>query len=97
MKMQEEDKSYDEILELSEICHYQSKEFAQDMKLRDRLEQNQRKDLGKLIDDFNSVFSNEPGTTDLIKHEIKLTSMVPVRSEHYPVPYFVRNSQGKKK
>ena len=33
------------------------------------------------------MFTEAPGTTDLVQHHIKLTSDEPVRSRPYPVPY----------
>ena len=50
-----EDSSDDEILELPEINRYQPKNSAEDMNLGDTLDENQKKDLGKLVNDFNSV------------------------------------------
>ena len=71
--MQKKDTNNDKILELRKIDRYQSKNFVQDVKQGETLD---LRDLGKQVDDFNSVFSNELRTTDLIKHKIKLTSMV---------------------
>ena len=38
------------------------------------------------------LFTEAPGTTDLVQHHIKLTSDEPVRSRPYPVPYSMRES-----
>ena len=38
------------------------------------------------------MFTEAPGTTDLVQHHIKLTSDEPVRSRPYPVPYSMRES-----
>ena len=41
---------------------------------------------------FQSLFTDAPGTTSLAQHHIKLTSDQPVRSRPYPVPYSLRES-----
>ena len=40
-----------------------------------------------LANQFSSLFTKAPGTTDLVHHHIKLTSNEPVRSRPYAVPY----------
>ena len=52
-------------------------------------QQNEFKDLAK---QFTNLFTEAPGTTDLVQHHIKLTSDEPVRSRPYPVPYSMRES-----
>ena len=37
----------------------------------------------KLVDEFNDLFTPDPGMTDVIQHQIKLTSEVPVTSKPY--------------
>ena len=48
-----------------------------------------------LANQFLSLFTEAPGTTDLAQHHIKLTSDEPVRSRPYPVPYSMRESLNK--
>ena len=38
------------------------------------------------------MFTEAPGTTDLVQHHIKLNLDEPVRSRPYPVPYSMRES-----
>ena len=45
-----------------------------------------------LVNEFQSLFTEAPGTTSLAQHHIKLTSDQPVRSRPYPVPYSLRES-----
>ena len=40
-----------------------------------------------LANQFQSLFTEAPGTTSLGQHDIKLTSDQLVRSRPYPVPY----------
>ena len=41
---------------------------------------------------FTNLFTEAPGTTDLVQHHIKLTSDEPFRSRPYAVPYSIRES-----
>ena len=43
-----------------------------------------------LIEEFNDVMSEKPGFTELVKHDIILTSTEPVKSKIYPVPLHLR-------
>ena len=45
-----------------------------------------------LAHQFSSLFTEAPGTTNLVQHHIKLTSEEPVRSKPYQVPYSLRES-----
>lgn len=48
--------------------------------------------LRDLVYKYSVVFTDKPGTCDLVEHHINLTSDVPVRSKPYPIPYHVRES-----
>ena len=52
----------------------------------------QRAEFMDLANEFQSLFTEAPGTTNLAQHHIKLTSDQPVRSRPYPVPYSLRES-----
>ena len=45
-----------------------------------------------LLGQYKYVFTDKPGSTNLIEHEIKLISDHPVRSNPYVVPFAVRDS-----
>ena len=45
-----------------------------------------------LAQEFSNLFTDAPGTTNLVQHHINLTSSEPVRSKPYPVPYSMRES-----
>ena len=45
-----------------------------------------------LAQEFSSLFTEAPGTTNLVQHHINLTSNEPVKSKPYPVPYSMRES-----
>ena len=68
-----------------------SKETLDDVKINTELDTNQAKEVSKLLKDFSDVFTDIPGTTDLVEHDIVLTSSQPVRSRPYPVPYALKH------
>ena len=47
----------------------------------------QEKQVRELLQDYSNVLTDLPGKTNLVEHDIKLTSEVPVRSKPYPVPH----------
>ena len=62
-------------------------ETYKDVAINPDLDEQQKRDLSKLLVEFKDIFSDLPGYTKLVKHEIDLTSTVPVRSKPYPIPY----------
>lgn len=75
-----------------EIGGYVAKESVKDVAIGDNLTQEQRAEFMDLANEFQSLFTEAPGTTSLAQHHIKLTSDQPVRSRPYPVPYSLRES-----
>ena len=69
----------------------ESKENIQDIKVNRDLNESQTTEVRALLSSFTEVFTDIPGTTDIVEHEIVLTSLHPVRSRPYPVPYALRN------
>ena len=68
-----------------------SKETLEDVKINNDMDKDQEADVKLLLKDFIDVFSDIPGTTDLVEHDIVLTSTEPIRSRPYPVPYALKN------
>ena len=82
-----------EILEdIPEIGCYSPKESWRDVKFGKNLDENKKAELMFLLGQYKDVFTDKPGSTNLIEHEIKLTSDHPVRSNPYVVPFAVRDS-----
>ena len=75
-----------------EIGCYDAKESVADVATRSNLTDKQLSEFMDLANQFSSLFTEAPGTTDLTQHHIKLTSDEPVRSRPYPVPYSMRAS-----
>ena len=64
-----------------------AKETIDDVTLDSQLSSEQRSELSDVLKDYVSVFSDLPGTIDLVQHKIELTSDQPVCSKPYPVPF----------
>ena len=62
------------------------------MRLGDSLSEEERAQAHEVITAFQSVFSDNPGRTNLIQHKIELTSSQPIRCKPYPLPYNMRES-----
>ena len=71
---------------------YVAKESVNDVTIGDNLSLQQRAEFMDLANEFQSLFTEAPGTTGLAQHHIKLTSDQSVRSMPYPVPYSLRES-----
>ena len=55
--------------------------------LDERITFQMRKELFKVLDDYKSIFTDIPGHTHLVKHEIRLTTDQPFRCVPYRVPH----------
>ncbi len=42
--------------------------------------------------EYKHIFTDKPGTTDLVQHEVTLTSSEPVRTKPYPIPFAMRDT-----
>ena len=75
-----------------EIGGYAPKESIQDVTAGLNITDEQRAEFMDLAHQFSSLFTEAPGTMNLVQHDIKLTSDETVRSRPYPVPYSLRES-----
>ena len=53
---------------------------ALDCHISDTLTEEQRSKVTALVSEFSDVLSDKPGLTNLVKHDITLTSSEPIRS-----------------
>ena len=51
----------------------------------------QRAEVEALIEQYPDVLTSVPGRTDLIQHDIKLSTSEPIRSKGYPVLFKARD------
>ena len=75
--------------ENSDAVYYstEQKETCRDVNVNPELHPDQRRRLWELICEYGDVFYDVPTTTQLLEHEIKLTSKEPVYSKPYKIPY----------
>ena len=60
------------------------------MQISENLTAEQQADVTRLLDEFQCIFTDMPGTTHLAKHKIELTTKSPIRVRPYPIPYAKR-------
>ena len=69
---------------------YTAKETVRDVQVGQELSSEQKQQVDSLLFQFPDVFTDIPGTTELVEHEIAVTSDQPIRSKQYPVPYALK-------
>lgn len=60
-----------------------SEVMLEQLNLEPRLSEAQKEDLRRIVSEFKQVFSDRPGNTTVIKHDIELTSEEPISSKPY--------------
>ena len=79
-----------ELGEVPDLKGYRQREVVCDVKLGDELPEDQRRVLKDLVRRYPDVFTDMPGETDVIQHQIRLTDDTPIRCKPYPLPYAMR-------
>ncbi len=77
--------------EMIHVCPISSDETIADVKVNPDLTPEQKKDVQNLLEEFSDIFTTLPGCTNLVQHEIKLTTDEPIRAKSYPLPYSMRD------
>jgi len=67
-------------------------ETVNNVHISDELDPEQRNQLWKLLREFEDIFSDLPGKTDVIEHRIVLTDGNPIRCKPYPVPHALKDA-----
>ncbi|KAL5020859.1 hypothetical protein ScPMuIL_000014, partial [Solemya velum] len=65
----------------------QQTETIDDVKVSDELTADQQKQVRSILEKYEDVFTDIPGRTHLIEHDIQLTSTEPIRRNPYAIPY----------
>ena len=60
--------------------------------INEDLEEGQKRDINLILENYDDVFSNTPGFTNTVVHEIKLTTTEPIRAKLYPVPLHLQKN-----
>ncbi|XP_013382645.1 uncharacterized protein LOC106153310 [Lingula anatina] len=70
---------------------WQSKpESYHDVKINEELSEDKKSDLRKLVEEYQSIFTEKPGSTSLEEHSVTLVSKEPIRVKQYSLPYATR-------
>ena len=75
---------------LIELFPSLGRETYKDVVINPDLSSQQKQQVLTLLQEFKSIFSERPGSTNLVEHKIELNSKEPVRKKPYPVPYHLR-------
>ena len=92
-----ESDSYDNKLsvdeeELLELGSHGQKEMLRDVKLGLGLTKSQEENVWQVVGAYDSVFTDVPGKSNVIQHQITLTDSTPIRSKPYSLPYAIRKN-----
>ena len=68
------------------VTSRQSENYS-NVHIDDNLNDQQKFQVGHLLKQYNDVLTDVPGRTDVIQHDIKLTSTEPIRTRNYPIPF----------
>ena len=79
-----EDECSDGLIKTPSVC--ESGEGTQ-VNINPALSQEEQNQVRSLVQEFSGTFSEKPGRTTLMGHDIKLTTDTPVRVKQYPLPY----------
>jgi len=60
------------------------------VKVNPELTEEQRGEVIKVLEEFQDVFTDVPGLTNLGKHSINLTTKEPIHSKPYSLPYVMK-------
>lgn len=63
------------------------KEFVTDVDVNSELTETQQEEIWNILEEFQESFSDVPGRTQLLVHDIKITDPEPFRQKAYPVPF----------
>ena len=85
-----ESDSYDDtpsvdVEELLELGSHGQKETLRDVKLGLGLTKSQEEDVWQVLGAYDSVFTDVPGKSNVIQHQITLADSTPIRSKPYPL------------
>ena len=74
---------------LNLVC-LKGEETYKDVQISESLTTEQQADVTRLLEEFQCIFTDMPGTTHLAEHKIELTTKSPIRVRPYPIPYAKR-------
>jgi len=66
-----------------------------DIHINEKLTEEQKNRLMKLVEEYQDIFSDMPRVTHLIEQRIHLTTQEPIRSKAYKLPYHLTEAVDK--
>lgn len=84
----EEENEKDEIIK---VIPLEATESHKDVEVSAELKHEQRQEVEALLAEYKDILTDLPGRTELVQHEIKLTTNDPIRNKPYQVPYALRD------
>ena len=76
---------------LLEIGSLGGKQTYKDVIINTVLSSEQKQQINVLLEQFQDIFTENPGLTQLVEHKVQLTSKEPIRTKNYPIPYMMRD------
>ena len=67
-------------------------ESIADLIISPDLTQEQMSEVSNLVEGYRDIFTDRPGKTCLIEHEIRVTDETPVRQAMYATPFAIRDT-----
>ena len=68
------------------------KKTLRDVKLGLGLTKSQEENVWQVLGAYDSMFTDVPGKSNVIRYQITLTDSTPIRSKPYPLPYAIREN-----
>ncbi|XP_062616792.1 uncharacterized protein LOC134278492 [Saccostrea cucullata] len=84
-----EDSSNEHLLH---ILPMKATESFTDVKVNHSLSSDQLESINDVLHEFQEVLTDLPGRTNVIQHEVHLTTKEPIRNRPYQIPYAVRSA-----
>ena len=78
--------------ELVSVCPVKSGDDWTSVVINPELTPDKKIQLQQLIEEYQEIFTENPGSTDVEMHSIKLTNPEPVRVKPHPIPYALRDT-----
>ena len=70
----------------------QSKESIKDVQINQSLNEEQKQQLKRVLQNYQDILTDLPGMTNMGEHVIQLASDQPLRMKPYPLPHSLRNT-----
>lgn len=91
----EEGKSAVDSENLIDLPCTEARETIADVNIDSNLTIEQQEMVREILHEFRDVLSEVPGQTNLVEHDIQLTTNEPLRSKPYPLPFALREEVSK--